>query len=142
MMLGRLLQPEMLSALGRAGHGSCVLIADGNYPVSTHSPAGAAKVFLNLRPGLVQVADVLEVLRDSVPIEQATLMATPDGQPAPIHDELVKLLPAGVPTRKLPRADFYSAASQPTTALVVATGEERRFANILITIGVVKSPHT
>jgi L-fucose mutarotase len=139
MMLGRLLQPDMLATLARAGHGSCVLIADGNYPVSTHSPAGAAKVFLNLRPGMVQVADVLEVLRDTVPIEQATLMATPDGQPAPIHEALIKLLPPGVPVRKLPRSEFYGAVSQPTTALVVATGEERRFANILLTIGVVKN---
>jgi L-fucose mutarotase len=88
---------------------------------------------------MVQVADVLEVLRDTVPMEQATLMATPNGQPAPIHEELIKLLPPGVPARKLQRADFYSAASQPTTALVVATGEQRRFANILITIGVVKN---
>ncbi len=141
-MLTRMLQPDILSALGRAGHGSCVLIADGNYPVSTHSPASAARVFLNLRPGLVQVADVLEVLRDTVPIEQATWMATPDGQPAAIHQEFLKLLPAGVPTRSLSRADFYAAVSQPTTALVIATGEERRFANILITIGVVKKVQT
>lgn len=138
MMLSRMMQPDILSALGRAGHGSCVLIADGNFPVSTHSPASATKVFLNLRPGMVQVADVLEVLRDTIPIEQATLMAAPDGQPAPIHQELLKLLPAGLPTRSLSRAEFYAAVSQPTTALVIATGEERRFANILITIGVVK----
>lgn len=138
-MLGRLLQPDMLSALGRAGHGSCVLIADGNYPVSTHSPASALKVFLNLRPGMVRVPDVLEVLRDAIPIEQATLMHTPDGRPAPIHEELEKLLPVGAPVRKLAKAEFYSAVIQPSTALVIATGEERRFANILITIGVVKN---
>jgi L-fucose mutarotase len=138
MMLTRMLQPDILSVLGRAGHGSCVLIADGNYPVLTHSPASAAKVFLNLRPGMVQVADVLEVLRDTIPIEQATMMATPDGQSAAIHQEFLKLLPAGVPTRSLSRVEFYAAVSQPTTALVIATGEERRFANILITIGVVK----
>lgn len=138
MMLGRMLQPDILSALGRAGHGSCVLIADGNYPISTQSPAGAVKVFLNLRPGVVQVLDVLEVLRDTVPIEQATMMATPDGQPAAIHQEFLKLLPAGLPTRSLARDEFYAAVSQPTTALVIATGEERRFANILLTIGVVK----
>jgi len=138
MILTQMLQPDILSTLGRAGHGSCVLIADGNYPVSTHSPGSAAKVFLNLRRGLVQVADVLEVLRDTIPIEQATVMAPPDGQRAPVHEELLKLLPAGVPTRSLPRTEFYAAVSQPATALVIVTGEERRFANILITIGVAK----
>ncbi|HVU08545.1 MAG TPA: RbsD/FucU family protein [Verrucomicrobiae bacterium] len=139
MILGRILHPDILSALGKAGHGSCVLIADGNYPFSTHSPASATKVFLNLRRGLVKVTDVLEVLRDTVPIEQATLMATYDGQPATIHREFSKLLSQDVPTRTLPRAEFYSAVNQPTTTLVIATGEEQRFANILITIGVVKS---
>ncbi len=139
MMLTPMLQPDILSTLARAGHGSCVLIADGNYPVSTHSPASAAKVFLNLRPGMVQVADVLEVLRDTIPIELATLMAPPEGQPAAIHQELLKLLPAGVPTRSLARAEFYAAVNQTPTALVIATGEERRFVNILITIGVVKA---
>lgn len=138
MMLTRMLQPDILSSLGRAGHGSCVLIADGNYPVSTHSPGSAAKVFLNLRPGMVQVADVLEVLRDTIPIEQATMMAAPDGQPAAVQQELRQLLPPGVPTLSLPRTDFYAAVSQPTTALVIVTGEERRFANLLITIGVAK----
>jgi L-fucose mutarotase len=137
MMLGRMLHPDILSALGRAGHGSCVLIADGNYPVSTQSPASAVRVFLNLRPGMVQVVDVLEVLRDTAPIELATLMATPDGQSAAIHQEFRKLLP-GVPTRDLSRVEFYAAVNQPTTALVIATGEERRFANLLLTIGVVK----
>ena len=138
MMLTRMLQPDILSSLGRAGHGSCVLIADGNYPVSTHSPGSATKVFLNLRPGMVQVADVLEVLRDTIPIEQATMMAAPDSQPAAVQQELIKLLPAGVPTRSLSRTEFYAAVSQPTTALVIVTGEERRFANLLITIGVAK----
>ena len=133
-----MLQPDILSTLSRAGHGSCVLIADGNYPVSTHSPGSAAKVFLNLRPSLVQVADVLEVLRDTIPIEQATMMAPPDSQRAPIQKELLKLLPAGLPTRSLTRNEFYAAVSQPSTALVIVTGEERRFANILITIGVAK----
>lgn len=138
MMLTRMLQPDILSSLSRAGHGSCVLIADGNYPVSTHSPGNATKVFLNLRPGMVQVADVLEVLRDTIPIEQATMMAVPDGQPAAVQQELMRLLPAGVPTRSLPRTEFYSAVSQPATALVIVTGEERRWANLLLTIGVAK----
>jgi L-fucose mutarotase len=142
VIFNHLLQPDILLALGRAGHGSCVLIADGNYPVSTNSPASAAKVFLNLRRGLVKVTDVLEVLRDTIPIEQVTLMATRDGQPAPIHQEFFKLLPQGVPTRTLPRAEFYAAVNQPATALVIATGEEQRFANILLTIGVVKKEQT
>jgi RbsD / FucU transport protein family. len=32
MLKTRLLHPEILAALGEAGHGAQVLIADGNYP--------------------------------------------------------------------------------------------------------------
>ncbi len=138
MIFSRMLHPEILSVISRAGHGSGVLIADGNYPVLTHSPASAAKVYLNLRRGLLGVTDVLEVLREMIPIERATIMATRDGQPAPIHQEFAKLLPAGVEMQTLARFDFYAAVKQPETALVIATGEERRFANLLLTIGVIK----
>jgi len=137
MLLSRLLHPDIQSALGRAGHGARVLIADANYPVSTQAPAGAARVFLNLRRGLVRVTDVLDVLRDTIPIESAIMMQTPNGEPVPVHDELSQLLPRSLQPTALKRAEFYAEACQPVTALVIATGEERRFANVLITIGVV-----
>jgi L-fucose mutarotase len=138
MIFGPLQHPELLSALARAGHGSGILIADGNFPVATQTPATAQKVYLNLRRGLVKVTDVLEVLREIIPVEQVTLMSTPGDQPAPIHHEFFRLLPTGVKSRALPRAEFYAVSRSPDTTLVIATGEEQRFANILLTIGVIK----
>ena len=41
MLKYRLLHPELLRALGEAGHGARVLIADGNYPLATRSPGRA-----------------------------------------------------------------------------------------------------
>ena len=38
MLKYRLLHPELLRALGEAGHGARVLVADGNYPLVTRSP--------------------------------------------------------------------------------------------------------
>ena len=35
MLKTNLLHPEILSALGSNGHGSMLLIADGNFPFST-----------------------------------------------------------------------------------------------------------
>ncbi len=35
MLKTKLTHPEILQALARAGHGSRVLIADGDYPVGT-----------------------------------------------------------------------------------------------------------
>lgn len=137
MLKTPLLHPEILRALGSAGHGARVLIADGNYPFSTESPAGATRVFLNLRRGQVSVTDVLETLVGTIPIEAAHLMEPADGQTVPLHETLRGLLPERATVSLRKRHDFYAEARSPSTALVIATGEERRFANVLLTIGVV-----
>ena len=48
-----LIHPDILRVLGRAGHGSQVLIADGNYPFRTTLGPNAELVSLNLAPGIV-----------------------------------------------------------------------------------------
>jgi L-fucose mutarotase len=132
----KLLHPEILAALGAAGHGSQALIADGNYPFSTGAAAGARRVFLNLAPGMLRVTDVLAVLADALPIEAAHVMV-PDSGPMPaIFDEFRALLP-GLALQEYNRFPFYEAARSPNVALVIATGEQRIYANLLLTIGVV-----
>ena len=136
MLKTKLVHPEILAALGAAGHGSRVLIADGNYPFSTGSHHDAKKVYLNLRPGLVSALDVLEVLVTAVPIESAMVMVPSEGPEPPILSEMRAILP-GVPMDKKWRKSFYEEAKSPDTALVIATGEQRIYANILLVIGVV-----
>src|SRR6266516_3652524 len=106
MLKYQLLHPEILQALGAAGHGAQVLIADGNYPFATRSHPSARRVYLNLAPELLNATDVLNVLADA------------------------ELQPLG-------RFDFYDVARSPELAFVIATGERRVYANILLTIGVV-----
>ncbi len=137
MLMGKLLHPEILAALAQAGHGSRVMIADGNYPFSTESPPSAQKVFLNFRPGLLAATDVLEVLTEIIPLEAALVMQRADGAPVPIHEEFRRLLPSDVPLHQAARLDFYAQAKASHTPPVIATGEQRRFANLLLTIGVV-----
>lgn len=138
MLKTRLLHPEILRALAGAGHSSQVLIADGNYPVATHAAPHAARVYLNLAPGLLSCTDVLDVLVDTIPIEEATVMEAPADQAVPIHEEFRRRLPADAAMRGLERFAFYDAVRSPATALVIATGERRRYANLLLSIGVVK----
>ncbi len=74
MLKTTLLHPELLRALGSAGHGAKVLIADGNYPFGTGGPPEATRVYLNLAPGVLNVVQVLEVLAAALPIEAAEVM--------------------------------------------------------------------
>ena len=138
MLKTKLLHPEILSVLGSNGHGSRILIADGNFPFSTCPPVTARKVFLNLAPGLVGVTDVLNVLKDYVPIESAMVMIPPDDSQQSIHTEFEEILGPANPLIKIKRFEFYEEVRSLDTCLVIATGETKRFANILLVIGVVK----
>jgi len=137
MLKGTLLHPEILQALASAGHGSQILIADGNYPHSTGSHPDAARVYLNLTPGKLSVTDVLETLVTAVPIESARAIWPDDDQEPPIFAEYRQIMP-DVEIGTLGRYPFYEAARARDTALVIATGEQRTWACILLTIGVVQ----
>ena len=135
-----LTHPGILDALASAGHGSTVLISDGNFPHSTGARPGVPRVFLNLSPGRLTVAEVLEAVLTVLPVERAGLMdpdpATGGGFVPPIHAELVAMLPADTPVDHIPRFDFYDATKTDTLALVIATGEQAPYANVLLTVGV------
>jgi len=138
MLKTNLLHPEILEALASNGHGSMLLIADGNYPFTTGVNERAKKVFLNLAPGILTVTDVLKVLKEAVPVESYSVMVPPDEALQQIHEEFLNILGGNIPVERLKRFEFYRKSMSPETFLVIATGEKRRFANILLVIGVVK----
>lgn len=146
MLKTSLIHPDILHALGRAGHGSRILIADGNYPAGTTRGPNAALVSLNLAPGIVSAAQALAAVASAVPIEAAAVMATaaqgPNAPAAtpPIWHEFAAILADAGFTRGLQQIErfaFYQAARGPDVALAIATAEQRVYANVLLTIGVV-----
>lgn len=147
MIHGQLIHPQILSALARSGHGSKVLISDGNYPHWTKRGHNAEVVFLNLAPGMVTATDVLKVLVGEIPIESAAVMETLKTGPyamkqdPPIWAEFHQILhDAGVDVEleHIEREKFYDTAGTPDICLTIATGEQRIYANLLLTIGVIK----
>jgi len=147
MLKSQLLHPNIQAALARAGHGSKVLISDGNYPHWTKKGPNAEVVYLNLSPGLVTVTDVLKVMVTAIPIEAAEVMdyarTGPHGlsEDPPIWNEFRQILhdrKIDVELTRIERFKFYDAAGTPDVCLTIATGEQRIYANLLLTIGVVK----
>ena len=53
MLKHTLIHPKINEIIGRAGHHSKILIADGNYPCSSTLGPNAELVSLNLMPGVV-----------------------------------------------------------------------------------------
>ena len=112
------------------------MIGDGNYPFATRANPAAARVYLNLAPGLLTVTDVLRVLVKAIPIEAAHVMTPDDGSEPVICAEFRGLLPPELTLEKHTRHPFYDLARDSDCSLVIATGEQRIYANIVLVIGV------
>jgi len=137
MLSYKLINPPIISALSGAGHGAKVLIADSNYPASTKIGPNAELVYMNLAPGIPSGTDVLQTLLNAIEVEAAMVMQPDDGSEPDIFGEFKKALPGNVELQKLGRFDFYDAVEHPDTCLVIQTGEQRLYANILLVIGAI-----
>ncbi len=134
MVRSTLIHPEILSALSYCGHGSRILIADGNYPLAEKT-GNAKKVYLGLRRGLPGVLDVLQEIHTTVNIEGAMVMMPEEGPEPEIFDAFRSELD-GIELKKLGRFDFYATCmEEDALVLAISTGEQRPFANIVLTIG-------
>jgi L-fucose mutarotase len=137
MLKTNLVHPLILAQLARMGHGSQILIADGNFPVETMSPQSAVKVHLNLAPGSTDVMTVLRALTSAVPLESAILMSPAEDKAPPIHEEFIQWLPKGIKIDVKRKPEFYAQVRSSDTGLVIATGDLRRFANIILCMGII-----
>ena len=140
MLKSQLIHPQILEALAMSGHFSQVLIADGNYPVATGSHPQTKKVYLNLAPGMLSCTQVLKILLTAIPIQSATVMQPPEDFTPDIHAEYQAMLGNNIVISTMERWSFYDQIKSSDTSLIIATGEQRRFANLLLTVGVVKLP--
>jgi L-fucose mutarotase len=130
------IHPALLGALARAGHGSTILIADGNYPHETGSARQAERIYLNFAPGLLTVSQVLRGVAGIIPVERARVMRPAAGVDVPVFAQYERLL-GGMTLEPVERFEFYETARQPDLSLLVATGDQQHYANILLTIGAV-----
>jgi L-fucose mutarotase len=135
-----LIHPPLLEVLAAAGHGSRILIADGNYAHRANSHPRARIIHLNLRPGLITVDQALEVVADAVPVESAVMMHPDDGTLPTLDADYRKLLSTSTPLTMLDRDAFYLACRDPALDATIATGDQRYFANILLTVGALAQP--
>jgi L-fucose mutarotase len=145
MLKHTLLHPKINEILGRAGHHAKVLIADGNYPASTTLGPNAELVSLNLSPGIVTCAQVLEALVTAIPIDIAnTMMPETTGpyaltQDPPVWDTFRKIFAdakVNVQLEPIEKWEFYKAVTTPDLVLTIQTADQQRFANLLLSLGV------
>lgn len=145
MLKSLLIHPEISAVLAQAGHHGRILIADGNYPASSKKGPNARVISLNLMPGLVTCTQVLRAILSAVPIEEINTMMTETSGPyalpgdPPVWAEYEQELAAAGSSLKLKPIEkwaFYDAVVTPDHILTIQTGDQQRYANILLSIGV------
>ena len=145
MLRHKLIHPQINEILGRAGHHSTILIADGHYPASSKKGPNAEIVSLNLMPGLITCPQALEAILSAVPVERfQTMMYETSGaygltEDPPVWTDFRRLIrDAGsdLALEPIPKWDFYDAVQTPDHVLTIQTADMQRYANLLISIGV------
>jgi L-fucose mutarotase len=140
-----LLTPDALHALASMGHGDDVAIVDANFPAAhVARKSGARLVPLAGATTSQALAAVLRLLPldDFVPDAAWTMQVVgdPDAVPAPVAEFATVLHQAGErPAASLERFAFYERAQ--SAFLILQTGEQRKYGNILLRKGVIASDH-
>lgn len=144
MLNHQLIHPEINAILGRAGHHAKILIADGNYPVSTKKGPNAQVVCLNLSPGVVTCCQVLEALLSAVVVDEIHTMGIPPddpyaqkGEPPVWHEyrQIIQKSGLELQLKSIRKWEFYDAVMSVDHVLTVQTGDQALWANLLLTIG-------
>ncbi len=144
MLRHQLIHPKINEVLGRAGHHSIILIADGNYPAWNKRGPQAELVSLNLRPGLVTVSEVLTVLLTAIVVQQINTMGVVADDPYALEGDppvwaeyrsIIREANLDLPLTPLPKWDFYQAVNSPDHILTIQTGDLSLWANLMLTIG-------
>lgn len=138
----KILSPEMLKVLCEMGHGDRIMIGEGNFPTES-----VGKDSVILRCDGHNVPELLDAVLTLMPLDLSVekpvyLMAVPDGVIADtsIWKTYEKIISAhdarGVDTVGFyERFEFYDQAKK--CYALVATGEEKLYANIMLQKGVV-----
>lgn len=134
MLTTELINPQIMAALAKCGHGDKILISDANYPIFSKS-GNAEKVCLALSKDCPTATKVLEVLKSVINFEKMELMVPDDETVPEIFSEYKNLLP-DCDIQEHSRFDFYDVCCKENVKLAILSGESRVFANILLTIGV------
>lgn len=130
------LTPELLLALASMGHGDRIAIVDRNFPaVSSGRPVERLPVRRS--------ASALEAVLSLMPLEtdlsgaSAFLMQASQGDAA-VHEELIEILEqhglAGADITAIDRFPFYELCRE--VFVIVQTGENRPFGNVVMSKGV------
>ena len=135
-----IISPELMAALMKMGHSDTITLADANFPADSHT---GNCIFC---PG-VKIPELLNAILPYFPLDHfisypVTLMRNLDMEPVPeiwdVYEEIITKHDeekAFQGFEYMDRLPFYKKSEE--SAIVVQTGSEERYANIILQKGVV-----
>ncbi len=144
MLKHKLIHPRINEVLGRAGHHSKILLADGNYPAWNKKGPNAEVVSMNLSPGVITVSQALKAVLSAVPVDSVHTMGIPSDDPyaqqgePPVWADYRRVMEeAGlsIPLDPILKWDFYQAVESPDHVLTIQTGDQALWGNVLLVMG-------
>lgn len=136
--ISKIISPELLKVLCEMGHGDEIVIADGNFPAAAYAKR-------LIRADGISAAQMLEAVLQLIPLDQYdknnfVLMQKCDGDNADtsLWEEYRAILKTYEPDAVISfeeRFDYYERAKK--AYAIVATGEEKQYANIILKKGCV-----
>lgn len=136
----KIISPDLLKVLCEMGHGDEIVIADGNFP-------SAANANILIRADGISACDMLDAVLDLFPLDQYdanhfVLMQKCEGDTADtdIWNEYVEILKKYEPEAQISyeeRFAYYERAKK--AYAIIATGEEKQYANIILKKGCIIS---
>lgn len=134
MLKYELINSDIVNALAYCGHKDKILITSSNYPLETRVNPDAMKVHLGISPMLPTSTDVLKAILTAVPIEAAAVIGK-KGKTCEAHDEYREQLGDIELEIIEDPAKYYEMSHENVVRLAISTGDNRVFANVLLTVG-------
>ena len=132
----KILSPELIKVLCEMGHGDEIVIGDANFPSQTFGKRV-------IRADGLSGTELLDAILKMIPLDSYAvnfmLMDITPGDEAPAIWDEYKAIASSDPNlqiKMLERYEFYDRASK--AYAVIASGEEKTYANIILKKGVIK----
>lgn len=131
--------PEILAAVAKCGHGDQIIIGSGNFPLESQVNPEAKRIYMNLTPGVPTSTEILKALLSVINVEAAAVIAPPDDSMKVEAFEDYKEALGFEELTKYGRDDFYEACKGHSVRVAIESADQRAFSNVLLTMGVVRA---
>lgn len=124
-----ILNPDLLSVIGKMGHTDRLVIADSGLPI----PPGVRRIDLALVAGVPTFLQALEAVLAELQVEAAVVAEEMAARSPQVYSATQRLLGA-IRLDRVPHESF--KALLPGVRAVVRTGEQTPYANVILQSGV------